>query len=109
MAETAADILVGVLRAWDLHPIDFAMNAESFGARGPRIDNPAECRRLLDHALAVPGPVVVEAIVDPNEPPLPRKITREQAVRFAEALARGEPNGLEIIKAALGTRLRQLV
>ena len=52
---------------------------------------------------------MVEAIVDPNEPPLPPKITREQAVHFAEAVARGEPNGLEIIKTALGTRIRELV
>jgi pyruvate dehydrogenase (quinone)/pyruvate oxidase len=93
----------------DLQPIDFAMNAESFGARGLRIENPAECGRTLDDALAAPGPVVVEAIVDPNEPPLPRKITREQAVHFAEAVARGELNGLEIIKTALGTRIRELV
>jgi pyruvate dehydrogenase (quinone) len=93
----------------DLQPIDFAMNAEYFGARGLRIENPAECVRTLDDALAAPGPVVVEAIVDHNEPPLPPKITREQAVHFAEAVARGEPNGLQIIKTALGTRIRQLV
>jgi pyruvate dehydrogenase (quinone) len=93
----------------DLQPIDFTLNAESFGARGFRIENPADCGRVLDDALATPGPVVVEAIVDPNEPPLPPKITREQAMHFAEALARGEPNGLEIIKTALGTRIRELV
>ncbi|HLZ26262.1 MAG TPA: thiamine pyrophosphate-dependent enzyme [Chloroflexota bacterium] len=93
----------------DLQPIDFALNAESFGARGFRIENPADCGRVLDDALATPGPVVVEAIVDPNEPPLPPKITREQAVHFAEALARGEPNGLDVIKTALGTRIRELV
>jgi pyruvate dehydrogenase (quinone) len=93
----------------DLQPIDFTLNAESFGARGFRIENPADCGRVLDDALATPGPVVVEAIVDPNEPPLPPRITREQAVHFAEALARGEPNGLEIIKTALGTRIRELV
>jgi pyruvate dehydrogenase (quinone)/pyruvate oxidase len=93
----------------DLQPIDFAMNAESFGAHGFRIENPADCGWILDDALATPGPVVVEAIVDPNEPPLPPKITREQALHFAEALARGEPNRLEIVKAALGTRIRELV
>jgi pyruvate dehydrogenase (quinone)/pyruvate oxidase len=42
-------------------------------ARGFRIDNPADCGRILYEALAAPGPVVAEAIVDPNEnePPLP--------------------------------------
>jgi pyruvate dehydrogenase (quinone)/pyruvate oxidase len=93
----------------DLQPIDFARNAESFGARGLCIDNPADCGRILDEALAAPGPVVVEAVVDPNEPPLPPKITREQAVHFAEAIARGEPDRLTIIKNALGARVRELV
>ena len=93
----------------DLQPIDFARNAESFGARGLRIENPADCGRILDEALATPGPVVVEAVVDPNEPPLPPKITREQAIHFAEALARGEPDPLAIVKTALGARIRELV
>jgi pyruvate dehydrogenase (quinone) len=93
----------------DLQPVDFAKNAESFGASGLRIDNPADCGRILDEALATPGPVVVEAVVDPNEPPLPPKITREQAIHFAEALARGEPDRLAIVKTALGARIRELV
>ncbi len=41
-------------------------------------------------ALAHPGPVVVEAVVDPNEPPLPAKITSEQAKALGEALVHGE-------------------
>src|SRR5262249_14182793 len=80
----------------DLQPIDFALSAQAFGARGFRIEDPAACGPVLDEALATPGPVVVEAVVDPNEPPLPPTITREQAVHFAEALARGEPDRLAI-------------
>ena len=40
--------------------------------------------------------------------PAEDRACREQAVHFAEALARGEPNGLEIIRTALATRIREL-
>jgi pyruvate dehydrogenase (quinone) len=93
----------------DLQPIDFAKAAESFGARGFRIEDPADCGRILDEALFTPGPVVIEAVVDPNEAPLPPKITREQAIHFATALARGEPDGLAIARNAIGARIRELV
>lgn len=51
----------------DLQPIDFVKHAKSLGARGFRIEDPAECGRILDEALATPGPVVIEAVVDSNE------------------------------------------
>jgi len=37
-----------------------------------------------------------QAVVDPYEPPMPGRIKSEQAVRFAESLARGEPNRMKI-------------
>jgi hypothetical protein len=40
---------------------------------------------------------------------MPPKITREQALHFAKALARGEPDRVDIIKTALGARIRELV
>jgi pyruvate dehydrogenase (quinone)/pyruvate oxidase len=80
----------------DLAPIDFAKVAEACGARGIRIEEPGKCRDLLEAALVQEGPVVVEAIVDQNEPPLPPKITRDEAKHLGEALARGEVSGKRI-------------
>lgn len=57
----------------DLQPIDFAAFARACGAAGFTITDPGECGRVFDEALATPGPAVVEAIVDPFEPPLPAK------------------------------------
>jgi pyruvate dehydrogenase (quinone) len=51
----------------------------------------------------------VEAVVDPLEPPLPAKITPEQALKFTKALARGEPDREKIVLNVLGGRLRELV
>jgi pyruvate dehydrogenase (quinone) len=76
----------------DFAPVDFVKVAEGCGAHAVHIEDPARCQEQLREALAHPGPVVIEALVDGNEPPLPPKITREQAKLMAEALRRGEEN-----------------
>jgi pyruvate dehydrogenase (quinone) len=76
----------------DFAPIDFVKVAEGCGAHAVHIEDPARCEEQLREALAHDGPVVVEALVDPDEPPLPPKITPEQAKLMAEALRRGEEN-----------------
>lgn len=86
-------------------PIDFVKFAEACGARGVRIEDPRSCKEQLEEALALEGPVIIEAVVDANEPPLPPKITEQQAKHFAEALRRGEPNrehiGLTLFRNAI--------
>ena len=92
----------------DLQPIDFAAFARACGATGYRIEKAGDCGRVLDEALAIPGPVVVDAIVDPHEPPLPPKVTLDQAKHFAQALLRGEPHRQEIALTAVSGMIRQL-
>jgi len=93
----------------ELQPIDFAMLARSCGATGFTIENPADCGRLIEEALATPGPVVVQGVVDPFEPPMPAKVTLDQAAKFAKSLLRGEPNSQKIALTILGDRIRELV
>ena len=63
----------------------------------------------MEEALNTPGPVVIEAVVDPYEPPMPPKITRDQAVKFAKSLLRGEPNRDKIALTAVADRVRELM
>ena len=93
----------------ELQPIDFAAVARACGATGIRLEEPYECGKVIDEALATPGPVVVEAIVDPYEPPMPPKIKAEQALHFAEALAKGEPARGKIVKTVLEDKIREMV
>jgi pyruvate dehydrogenase (quinone) len=93
----------------ELQPIDFARVAEACGASGFSIERPEECGPVLERALATPGPVVVQAHVDPHEPPMPAKITLEQATKFARSMLRGEPNREKIALTVLGDRVRELV
>jgi pyruvate dehydrogenase (quinone) len=93
----------------DLQPIDFAAFARACGATGFTLEDPAECSATMRQALATPGPVVVEAVVDPDTPPLPAKIRPDQALHFAEAMARGEPGRMKIMKTLFKDKVRELV
>jgi pyruvate dehydrogenase (quinone)/pyruvate oxidase len=76
----------------DLAPVDFVKFAEACGAKGVRIEEPARARDLLRHALSIPGPVVIECVVDPLEPPWPPEITRDERQKLLRAMRRGERN-----------------
>jgi pyruvate dehydrogenase (quinone) len=93
----------------ELHPIDFAAFARACGGAGFTVDDAARCGEVLDQALATPGPVIVEAVVDPFEPPLPAKITTDQATKFAKSLLRGQPNREKIALTVLSDRVRELI
>lgn len=93
----------------DLHPIDFAEFAHACGGIGFTLEDPAECSRTMQEFLNAPGPAVLQAVVDPLEPPLPAKVQAEQALHFAESLARGEPNRSKIALTALSDKVRELI
>jgi pyruvate dehydrogenase (quinone) len=95
--------------AVDLHPIDYAGFARICGATGFTIEDPADCGPILEEALAAPGPVIVEAVVDPFVPPMPAKITTDQALKFAQSLAKGQPNRMDIAKTIAVDKFREMI
>ena len=92
-----------------LEPIDFAAFARACGGTGFTIEDPATCGDVLDQALATAGPVIVEAVVDPFESPMPPKATAAQAIKLAEALVRGEPDREKILATIISNKLRELI
>jgi len=95
--------------ACNLSPIDFAKVAAACGGDGLSCDDPAEIGNAIDALLKSPGPAVLEAVVDPNEPPMPPKATWKQAAHLAEALARGTPDARGIIGTVLENQVREMV
>lgn len=93
----------------DLSPIDFAAFAHACGGIGYSVDDPKNCGQMVEQFLNAPGPAILEAVVDPFEPPLPGKVKAEQALRFAESLARGEPNRGKIALTVASDKVRELV
>ena len=93
----------------DLQPIDFARYAEAAGAAGYTINDPRDAESILRKALQHDGPAVVEAVVDKNEPPLPGHIKMNQAIHFAESLAKGEKDAGKIIKTIAEDKIREVI
>jgi pyruvate dehydrogenase (quinone)/pyruvate oxidase len=95
--------------ACDLHPIDFAAFARACGGIGVTVEDPKTCGAIIEEAFSTPGPVLVEAVVDPFEPPMPPKIEVSQAAKFAKSLARGTPKRMKIATTILEDKVRELV
>ncbi len=92
-----------------LQPIDFAAVARACGAAGFTLDQPNMAEGVLREALAYDGPALVEAVVDPDEPPMPGKVTTDQALKFVEAMVRGDDDRWDIIKTVMKDKIREVV
>jgi pyruvate dehydrogenase (quinone) len=82
---------------------NFAKVAEAMGAKGIRIDDPANVRDALAEALAHKGgPVVVDAVVDPYALSLPSHVPFHTAKGFTLSLAKQLWSGKmdDVIKTA---------
>jgi pyruvate dehydrogenase (quinone) len=78
----------------EFSPIDFAAYAEACGGRGYSITEPAEVRTIISQAFSEKKkPIIIEAYVDPFEPPMPPKVDMNLITNMAESLARGQPYG----------------
>ena len=95
--------------ACDLYPADFVTIARGAGIDAIQIEDPATCGQQLDSVVSLPGPILIEAVVDQFTPPMPAKITASQAAKFAESLLRGEPNRGKIALTAFSDTVRELV
>lgn len=93
----------------ELQPIDFATVARGFGFASYTIEDPADCADILRDALSTSGPVLIEAVVDPHEPPMPPRVTLEQATNFAQSLASGTPHAGKIALTVASDTVRELI
>ncbi len=85
----------------ELPEFPYARYAELTGLRGIRVDQPGAVGDAWDAALTADRPVVLEAIVDPDVPPLPPHITLKQAKAFGMSLLKVDPEEGGIIKQAI--------
>ena len=87
----------------------YARYAELIGAKGIRVDQPEQVGSAWDEALAHDGITLIEAITDPEVPPLPPHIRFEQANKLSRALLKGEPATGAILKEAFKGKLQEFV
>jgi pyruvate dehydrogenase (quinone)/pyruvate oxidase len=85
----------------------FAPWAEACGARAWEVSRVADLEAVVKEALTVPGPALVDVQVNPDEPPLPAKVSYEQAKEFALAFLRGQPHKATIASTLLRDKIEQ--
>jgi pyruvate dehydrogenase (quinone) len=76
----------------------YARYADSLGLRGIRVDRPEQIAQAWGQAFASDRPVVIEAVTDPEVPPLPPHITVKQAAALSKALLKGDPDWRGIVR-----------
>lgn len=72
-------------------PIDFAKFAEACGGIGYSIKEPNQVRSTVRNAMKESKPTLIEAYVDPFEPPMPPKTDMVFVNNLAKSFAKGQP------------------
>jgi pyruvate dehydrogenase (quinone) len=91
-----------------LPDFNFARYAEGIGLKGIRVERPEDVAPAWDEALAASGPVLYEAVTDPEVPPLPPHIKFEQAKKLAKALP-GDPHTGRIIRESFKGKVEEFI
>jgi pyruvate dehydrogenase (quinone) len=93
----------------DLPDVAYADFARSLGLAGRRVDREEDVGPAWDEALAADRPFVIDAVVDPDVPPLPPHISFEQARSMTSALLKGDPDLRGVIRQSFLEKLREYV
>jgi pyruvate dehydrogenase (quinone)/pyruvate oxidase len=87
---------------------DYAAWARGCGAYGVAVDKPGDLEPALREAFGYEGPALVDVAVDANEPPMPGRVEHQQAVNFAKAFLRGQPQRAAIATTLFKDRIQQM-
>jgi pyruvate dehydrogenase (quinone) len=71
--------------------------AELIGLSGVRVEQPEDISDTWRQAFAADRPFVIDAVCDPNVPPLPPHIRTDQARSLLKALRKGDPEARGVI------------
>jgi pyruvate dehydrogenase (quinone) len=93
----------------DIPDFPYARYAELLGLRGVRVESPDEIAPAWDEVLAADRPAVLEAITDPEVPPLPPHITFEEARNFMLAVARGDEGWRDMVEQSLKAKVKEFL
>jgi pyruvate dehydrogenase (quinone) len=93
----------------ELPDFPYARYGEMLGLEGIYVDGPDKVEAAWDAALSANRPVVIEAVTDPEVPPLPPHITLEQARALSSALLAGDPGAGRIIKQAFKQKAEEFL
>jgi pyruvate dehydrogenase (quinone) len=89
--------------------VRYADFARLVGLDGVRVESPDNVGAAWEAAFAADRPFVLEAVVDPEVPPLPPHITLEQAKSFMSALRGGDPGARSMIRESFKQKMLEFL
>jgi pyruvate dehydrogenase (quinone) len=97
----------------EFSPIDWVKFAEACGGKGYAIKEPSEVKSIMSQAMKErKQPTIIEAYVDPFEPPIPPKVEMEFVKELAKSFAKGQPYakriGLTLYRDQVHNALRNI-
>jgi len=90
----------------DLTDFPFARHAELLGLEATRVTSPDALQRICERAFHVDRPLLIEAVTDPNVPPLPNELHEKERLKLKHALAQRDddlPAALEHLQRFTST------
>jgi pyruvate dehydrogenase (quinone)/pyruvate oxidase len=88
--------------------MEFSAWAESCGGLGIRVEKPGDVEPAIRDALAHDGPALVDVLVNPDEPPMPAKVSYDEAKGFAQSFLKGTPRRATIASTLFRDKIDQL-
>jgi pyruvate dehydrogenase (quinone) len=89
--------------------IRYAEFAELIGLAGVRVEQPEDIGDAWRQAFQADRPFVIDAVCDPNVPPLPPHIRADQARALVRALRKGDPEGRGVITQAFRQKILEFL
>jgi len=87
---------------------NYAAFAEANGGFAARVERAVDLEQAVRAALQHPGPALVDCLTNPDEPPMPAKVSYEQAKGFAEAFLHGQPRKATIASTLFKDKVTEL-
>ncbi|MFL5945050.1 MAG: thiamine pyrophosphate-requiring protein [Gaiellaceae bacterium] len=89
--------------------VRYADFAELIGLHGVRVEQPEDIGDAWRQAFESDRPFVIDAVCDPNVPPLPPHIRAEQARALGRALRKGDPEARGVITQAFKEKVLEFL
>jgi pyruvate dehydrogenase (quinone) len=86
-----------------------ARYAELVGLHGIRVERPDDLASAWTEVLGADKPAVLEAVVDPEIPPLPPHITGEQMKKMTRAMVKGDPEAIGVMEKSLREKVQEFL
>ncbi len=89
--------------------VRYAGFAELIGLAGVRVEQPEDIADAWRQAFAADRPFVIDAVCDPNVPPLPPHIRADQARALVAALRKGDPEARGVITQSFKAKILEFL